>query len=83
MREHQTDWLDRIGVVVVALCAALAALLEALLVPFYLGSVIFPIAVVLAVASNFALPRLARALVPSTAAAAAPFLAWLVVMIED
>ncbi len=74
-------WLDRVGVGVVALCAMLCALLEALLVPLYIGSVLFPIAVVLAVASNTVLPRLARAIVPSTWAAATPFLAWLLVII--
>lgn len=77
----RTGWPERLGVVLVALCAALAAILEALLVPLYIGSVIFPLAVVLAILSNFALPRLARAMVPSTAAAATPFIVWLVVMV--
>jgi hypothetical protein len=72
------DWL---GVALVALCGALAAVIEALLVPLYIGSVVAPIAAVLAVASNVALPRLARGLVPSTPAAIAPFLTWLIVMI--
>lgn len=73
--------VDRLGVVVVTACAALAALLELLLVPLYAGSVVLPIAVVFAVASNVLLPRMARALVPSTFAAAAPFVAWVVVAI--
>ena len=78
---HETAWLDRAGVGLVALCAALAAMLEALLVPLYIGSVVFPIAILFAILSNFALPRLARALVPSTPAAVVPFVAWLAVMI--
>ena len=46
--------LDWGGVAVLCLCGALAALLEALLVPLYAGSVLVPIAVVLAVASAHA-----------------------------
>jgi hypothetical protein len=72
---------ERIGAVFVALTGALAGLLEALLVPYYIGTVIVPVAVLLAVASNIALPRLARSLVPTTLATAAPFVAWLLVMI--
>ena len=79
--EPATTALDRVGVALVAACGALAGLLEALIVPLYWGSVIVPIAVVLAVVSNVALPRLAGALVPSTAAALAPFLGWLIVVV--
>lgn len=78
--EEVTGW-DWLGVAVIALCGALCAFLEVLLVPLYIGSVIFPVAVVLALVSNAVLPRLARALVPSTAAALAPFLAWLIVVL--
>ena len=63
------------------LTGALAGLFSALLVPLYIGSTIFPIAIVVALASNLVLPRLAHALVPSTAAAIAPFAAWVVVVI--
>ena len=79
--EQQVTGWDRAGVAVIALCGALAGLLESLLVPLYWGSAIFPIAAVLAVVSNAVLPRLARALVPSTGAALAPFLGWLVVVV--
>jgi hypothetical protein len=75
------SWLDRLGVGVLALCAALSAVLESLLVPLYAGSVIVPIAVVLALAGNNVFPRLARSLVPSTLGALTPFVAWLVVMV--
>jgi hypothetical protein len=69
------------GVVLVCACAALAALVEAFLVPLYAGTVVVPVAVVLAVAGNVALPRMGRVLVPRTAAALAPLLVWLAVMV--
>lgn len=69
------------GVVLICLCAMLAGVLELLLVPVYLGSVVVPIAVVGALASNVLLPRLARTLVPSTLATVLPFLSWLAVAV--
>jgi hypothetical protein len=69
------------GVAVLTLCGALAGLLESLLVPLYLGSTIFPIAIVFALASNVALPRLALALVPRMAAALGPFIGWLIIVV--
>jgi hypothetical protein len=72
------DWL---AVAVVAACAVLAALIESLLVPLYAGSVLVPLAPVLAVVTNILLPLLARFAVPRTGAAAAPFAAWLVVVV--
>ena len=77
----ETSWLDWVGVAVLTLCGALAALLESLLVPLYLGSTIFPIAIVFALASNVALPRLALSLVPRMAAALGPFIGWLIVVV--
>jgi hypothetical protein len=76
-RPTAQDWA---GVVLVVLGAALSALVEAFLVPLYAGTVLVPVAVVLALAGNLAFPRLARALVPRTIAAVAPVLAWLAVM---
>lgn len=73
--------LDRAGLVLVALCGALAGLIEALLVPLYAGSVVVPIAVLLAVVGNIALPRMARVFVPTTAAALLPLGLWLAVML--
>lgn len=72
---------DRVGVAVVALCGALAGLFETLLVPLYAGSALVPVAILLALVSNVALPRMARTLVPTTLAALAPFAAWLVVVL--
>lgn len=77
----ERSWLDWAGVGLLTACGALAALLEALLVPLYAGTVIVPVAVVLALASNAGLPLLARRLVPTTLAALLPFLSWLVVVV--
>jgi hypothetical protein len=71
-------WL---GVALLCGCAVLAGILELFLVPFYAGSVLVPIAVVLAVASNIALPRLARTLVETTTATVLPFVFWLLTVI--
>jgi MFS-type transporter involved in bile tolerance (Atg22 family) len=74
-----TGW-DWLGVALLTGCGALAALLEALLVPLYLGSVVFPVAVVLALVSNVVLPWLAHQLTSSTAAMVAPLAVWLIVV---
>jgi hypothetical protein len=66
------------GVVIFCLVGALSAVVEVLLVPFYVGSDVFPIAVLLAVVGNFALPTLVSALVDSAAATVLPVLAWLI-----
>ena len=76
-----TTVLDWTGVVLLCLTAALSALLESLLVPLYSGTVVVPVAVVLALAGNAVLPRLARSLVPTTWAGASPFVVWLVVVV--
>jgi hypothetical protein len=69
-----------IGLLLVCAAAALAAVIEALLVPIYAGSTPAGIAVVLALASNIALPRLAVGVFPRALAVAAPFVLWLVVV---
>jgi hypothetical protein len=73
--------LDWAGTVLLAGSGALAGLLETLLVPLYVGAVIVPVTIVLAIATNIGLPLLVRALIPRTAIAAAPFLTWLVVVV--
>lgn len=75
------NWLDRLGVAVICGCAILAAVLEALFAPYYIGTVIAPFAILGALVSNAVLPRMARTLVPSTLAAIAPFAAWLIVVV--
>jgi hypothetical protein len=69
------------GVALICLTAILAAGFEALLVPLYAGSHLFPITVVLTLLSNIALPLMARALVRNLLALVLPFISWLVMMI--
>jgi hypothetical protein len=76
-----SSWLGWVGVVLLCAAAMLAALLEMLLVPVYIGSTVAPVAVIFALASNVALPLLARSLLGRTLAVGLPFLAWLVVII--
>lgn len=73
-----SSWL---AIVLICLSAALAAMLEALLVPLYAGSTLVPVAVVAALASNVGLPLLARTVVPTMLGMALPFVAWLVVIV--
>ena len=79
--EDETTGWDWIGVALLTGCGALAGLLEALLVPLYWGSWIFPIAILLALVSNVLFPWLASSLVPRTSAVLAPFVGWLVVVV--
>ena len=69
------------GMAVLCGCAVLSGVLALFLVPLYAGSVLVPVAVVVAVASNVALPRLARTLTDSTAVTVLPFAFWLVTVI--
>jgi hypothetical protein len=73
--------VELLCVAVIALCGLFAGLVEVLLVPLYIGSVIMPIAVVCALAGNVALPRLAHSVVPRMSAALAPLLGWLLVVL--
>jgi hypothetical protein len=70
-----------VGVALLCGCAVLSGLLALFLVPLYAGSVLVPVAVVVALASNVALPRLARTLVETTAATVLPFVFWLLTVI--
>jgi len=72
---------DLVGLALVVASAALAALIEALLVPLYAGRFVLPIAVVLAVVGNVAFPRLAARLVPRAIAILLPLMVWLVIMV--
>lgn len=69
------------GVALLCGCAVLSGVLALFLVPLYAGSVLVPVAVVVAVASNIALPRLARMLVETTTATVLPFVFWLLAVI--
>lgn len=68
------------GVVLLCACAVLAGLLQALLVPVYAGNTPIPVAVLFALVTNAAFPRLGYRLVPRAFAAIAPFVCWLVVI---
>jgi len=70
-----------VGVALLCCCAVLAAVLAVFLVPLYAGSVLVPVAVPIAVATNVVLPRLARALIQTPPATLAPFLSWLLAVI--
>ena len=72
--------LDWAGVVLLTACAALLAALEVFLVSLYVGSVIAPVSVLLAIVGNLVLPRLAFGLTATLTAAAAPFVTWLAVL---
>lgn len=76
-RPGALGWL---GVLLVTVCGAAAAWLEALLVPLYLDDTLVPVTIAFTLATSWFLPRLARSLVPSTIAAVLPFVAWLAVI---
>ena len=63
--------------VLLCLCAVLAAVLELLLVPLRAGTALVPVSVLFAVAGNVAFPRLASAFGERAGLLAAPFVAWL------
>jgi Family of unknown function (DUF6113) len=67
-----------IGMVLCCVAALLAALIEVLLVPLYVGRVLLPVTIVLALATNAALPLLARRLTGNTLAAAIPVALWVI-----
>jgi hypothetical protein len=79
--KQTAGWLGWSGVALVTLAGVLSATIECLLVPFYVGSVPIPVAVVLAVLLNWFLPRIGRALVPSAWGSGLPMLGWLAVVI--
>jgi hypothetical protein len=73
------DW---VSLVLVCASAALAALLELmLLAQFYIGKVIIPVVIVAAVAGNVYLPRLGRWVFGTVRGAIAPVALWLLVIL--
>lgn len=71
----------RLGLVLCALCAVLAGFITVLLTPLYWGGMIFPISVVLAIATNVGLPLLARQFGASPLVCGVPFVLWLVTVL--
>jgi hypothetical protein len=71
-------WL---GVTVCTAAAVLAALVESMLIPYYVGAVLVPLAPVAAVASNVFLPRLGHQALSRTLGAVLPYVGWLLAVI--
>ena len=69
--------MDYALLVLVCATAAVAGLVEVLLVPRYIGSLIFPIAVPLGVLTAWGLPRLGFFLTRRVSGAALPLLCWM------
>ena len=65
-----------LGILLYVACAALAATIEVLLIPFRIGTVLVPLCVLLGAATNIALPLLVRQIVASALAATAPVVGW-------
>jgi len=70
-----------INLVVLSACAALSAMLAALLVPLRWGTAIVPVSVLVAVASTVGLTLLAWRAVHRVAPAAIPFAVWVVTVL--
>jgi hypothetical protein len=70
-----------VGVVCCCISAAVGGVLAVLLTPLYIGSVIAPVALVVAAATNAILPVLVRSLTRSTMAAVLPLIVWIVVVL--
>jgi hypothetical protein len=68
------------AVVLFVLLGAMSAVLEILLVPVYVGGVIFPITLVLAIGGNIFLARGLRSLTGSTGLASLPLIVWVLVI---
>jgi hypothetical protein len=78
--EELAGGLRAAAVVLFTVLGAMSAGLEILLVPVYIGGVIFPITLVLAVVGNVFLARGLRALVGSHGLASLPLVAWILVV---
>jgi hypothetical protein len=69
------------GSVVYCAVGVLSGVIEVLLIPLYIGSVIFPITVLIAIIGNVLLPHLVHSLVDWKWAISAPFVGWLLAVI--
>ncbi len=66
-----------LGYLLFALAGAMTAVIEVLLVPSRIGQTLVPLAPLLAVVSNIALPAISRGLTDTVASAVPPVLGWL------
>jgi hypothetical protein len=80
-RRQRLGVLEITGVVMCCVSAVLAALISVLLTPLYWGSVLVPVSVVVAIASNLSLPRVSRQLGGSMIFAVLPYGIWLISVI--
>jgi hypothetical protein len=78
MRSGPIEW---ISLALICGCAVLSALLELMIVPLYVGSVLLPVAVVAAVVSNLLLPLWGLRVIGTATGAILPFVCWLVVIL--
>ncbi|HJQ01914.1 MAG TPA: DUF6113 family protein [Jatrophihabitans sp.] len=76
--EPTSGALLAVGYLIYAVAGVLCAVFEVLLVPTRWGSTLVPIAPVLSVASNVALPLICRRLTDTTRSALPPVIGWLV-----
>jgi hypothetical protein len=80
--ERTPGWvLLTVDLVILSACAALSAMLAALLVPLRWGTVIVPVSVPIAVASTVGLILLAWSAARSVALAAVPYAVWVVTVL--
>jgi hypothetical protein len=77
VREDTADGWAWVGVAVCTAAAVLAALVESMLIPLYVGSVIIPLAPLLAIGLNVLLVYVGRFAVHRMIGGLLPFLGWL------
>ena len=80
--ERAPGWMVlTVDLLILSACAALSAMLAALLVPLRWGTVIVPVSVLIAVVSTVGLTLLAWSAVRSVALATIPFAIWVVTVL--
>jgi len=81
VNEPLPDVVGAAAVVIFCLVGVISAIIEVLLIPFYVGGRIFPITVLITIVLNIALPILVRMTVEWNWAIALPVVAWVVTII--
>jgi hypothetical protein len=76
-----TGWAAAGAVLLFCALAALSALLEVFLVPFYVDGVIFPVTILMVLLANSLLPRMLRGLTRSPGLASLPVLVWTAIVL--
>lgn len=78
---NESRWVTGVALLVLTLASALSGLIESMLIPLYAGSVLVPVAPVLAVLGNIAFAILGRRLDAGTPGAVVPFALWMLVVL--